>query len=537
MGVNRENKQEVNGNLLGKAKLKSSIGIKIYIQIILISLVAMAVIWSMVLSLQKISNANERIINKQVAEAEAISEISRDYSYINGQVLMHVLTNREGDMEKIGEDINERLAELDMKTKAFDSLLLKDDTRREDFDRFAADYARYKKTVASLLNTSKVNKQQAEVSATSNLYMFNANIEGYIDSIIEYTNREMENEQASIADIIKTVPYIAFGSFGFFGIAIALIIIVISFTVVNPVKKSTNQIDWIVNGIKERRGDLTQRIEVKSRDEIGRLSSGVNDFLGLVQNIISSIIVCCSKLGIQGKVVEENVRKVNEKADNISAIMQEFAAGMEEVSATITMLNEDTLNMENSVIQASDKATRGSDYAKDVKVKAHEVEQRAINSKAEAVSMIESIDASVSQSVKNSKQIYKITELTEEILGIASKTNLLALNASIEAARAGEAGRGFAVVADEIRILADNSRNTANYIQNISDGVVKHVEDLAKNTQEILFFIHNNVLEDYETLERTGKEFFKTAEEMDGIMEDFKFCMTELLYLVKKINK
>lgn len=268
MSVNREKKQKANKNVPKNEKLKSSIGTKIYIQILLISLVAMAVIWFMVSSLQKISDANEKIINKQVVEVEAISEISRDFSYINGQVLIHVLTDREGDMESIGEGINERIAELDVKTKAFDSLLSKGDARREDFDKFAADYARYKKTVESLLNTSKVNKQQAEVSATSNLSMFDANIEGYIDSIIEYTNGEMEREQASIADIFETVPYIAFGSFAFFAISIAVSIIVISLTVVRPVKKSTKQIDMIVNGIKEKEGDLTQRIEVKSRDEI-----------------------------------------------------------------------------------------------------------------------------------------------------------------------------------------------------------------------------------------------------------------------------
>lgn len=68
-------------------------------------------------------------------------------------------------------------------------------------------------------------------------------------------------------------------------------------------------------------------------------------------------------------------------------------------------------------------------------------------------------------SMENSKKVTRINDLSNDILEISSQTNLLALNASIEAARAGEAGKGFAVVAEEIRILADNSRETANSIQ------------------------------------------------------------------------
>lgn len=538
MKTMKKNKKKTNGYIpVKRASEKNKIGTKIYIQILLLAIVASSVIWFMVMSLEKISDANRKIMEEQVAEVEKISEISRDFSYINGQVLMHVLTVREGDMEKIGENIFARIDALDKKTESFDILLEEDGIRREDFDKFIADYTRYKKTVTSLLNTSMVNKQQANVSATSNLSMFESNIEAYIDSIISFTNEEMDREQESINSTLATVPYIAFGSFVFFVVIIGINIIVISLTVVRPIKKSTRQINTIVDEIKAERGDLTVRVESKSKDEIGKLSSGINDFLSLVQSIISGMIRCCKELGKQGKIVEESIGNANIRTENISATMQELAAGMEEVAATITMLNEDTLNMEHTVIQMTDKASEGSSYAKDVKLKAQEVERKAISSKEEAVQVIASIDASVNKSVEDSKQIYKISELTEEILGIASKTNLLALNASIEAARAGEAGRGFAVVADEIRILADNSRSTANYIQEISSEVIGNVENLAKDTESVLSFIHKNVMGDYEVLEATGKEYFESAEEMDNIMEDFKDCMAKLLYLVKEINK
>ena len=87
--------------------------------------------------------------------------------------------------------------------------------------------------------------------------------------------------------------------------------------------------------------------------------------------------------------------------------------------------------------------------------------------------------------MKTAKDVEKIADLTEEILNIASQTNLLALNASIEAARAGEAGKGFAVVADEIRQLADNSRETANSIQDISNGVIASVNDLSNKANSL----------------------------------------------------
>ena len=102
-----------------------------------------------------------------------------------------------------------------------------------------------------------------------------------------------------------------------------------------------------------------------------------------------------------------------------------------------------------------------------------------MNNKEGAGAVMNAIRQKLSDAVAESHNVKQINELTGNILSVASQTNLLALNASIEAARAGEAGRGFAVVADEIRILADDSRNTANNIQTVSNLVISAVESLA----------------------------------------------------------
>ena len=95
------------------------------------------------------------------------------------------------------------------------------------------------------------------------------------------------------------------------------------------------------------------------------------------------------------------------------------------------------------------------------------------------------------------------------------------MNASIEAARAGEAGRGFAVVADEIRNLADNSRNTASNIQEISNLVTLAVERLAENAEQMLRFVDEKIMTDYDGFVAVVQQYAKDAENMNEIISEF----------------
>lgn len=535
-GEKRERKRERGGSRK-KARWIHSVGTKIFGLIALMAVVAIAVILSLASSLNRVNEANKRVMEEQVAQVEKISEISRDFSYINGQVLTHVMTTRESSMESLAEIINNRLGELDAKTEEFDLLLTQEDVRRADYDRFVADYTRYRKTVGSLLNTSMVNKQQAMVSATSNLTMFESNIEEYIDSIITKTNEAMRLTQEEINTTAQGTSRMIPGAFVLFAVILLATIIIIGFSVIRPLKKAAKQIGTIVEEIRENRGDLTKRVTVSSRDEIGRLSEKTNDFLSLVQKITASMISCCEELDRQGGIVGTSVGNADSGADDTSGKVEELAAGMEEVAATVVALSEDTKNMEESMIRMTEKTGEGSEYAQRIREKAYGVEQKALGSKADAVSMLAAMDDAVKESVENSGRIGEISELTDEILGIAGKTNLLALNASIEAARAGEAGRGFSVVADEIRQLADNSKQTAGHIRSISEEVVKNVQTLAENAKKLLSFVHERVLDDYDVLESTGKEYFESAERMDSILQELEESMTRVLVQVSAVSR
>ena len=119
---------------------------------------------------------------------------------------------------------------------------------------------------------------------------------------------------------------------------------------------------------------------------------------------------------------------------------------------------------------------------------------------------------------------------------IASQTNLLALNASIEAARAGEAGKGFAVVADEIRTLAENSTATANNIQSISDLVTQAVRKLSASAEELLSFVDEKVMKDYDNFVSVVDQYKEDAESVNQIIAQVSANTNEIEHTVQGMN-
>ena len=138
-----------------------------------------------------------------------------------------------------------------------------------------------------------------------------------------------------------------------------------------------------------------------------------------------------------------------------------------------------------------------------------------------ANAMVQNIREGLTGSIENSRQVERIQQLTDDILNISSQTNMLALNASIEAARAGEAGRGFAVVAEQIRNLADESRNIANNIQEISLIVTESVSALTVDSQRLIDYVDESILADYEKFSGITNDYRNDASRVNDILKNF----------------
>ena len=520
----------------GKRKRGVGIGIKIMVLLLLLAITAISCVGVLVWTLQSVIGTSDQIVSEQVAEQEKISGLSRQFTYINSQVLTHVMTTNSVTMDTLSEKILQDIADMEQQIEEFGALLSEGDERKEALDSTSAELAKYRKTVESLLVTSAENKTQAYVSATSNLPMFNEHIENYMNRMLEITAQEMEQAQGQMEQSAARVP----GIISVASIALLVVVIVIMLGlrlwVIGPVKKATKQVDELVEGIRCNKGDITKRIHVGSRDEVGRLAIAINDLVAQMQIIIRAITEGCGQMEEKQADIISNVEKVNATADHTMQNLGIMSEGMQLVTGAIDGVQQDTGVLDHTVENMLEVAHNGRDYAADIKEKAGKMKATAVESKQEATLVMKEIDTAMTESIANSRQIHKITELTEEILGIAGTTNLLALNASIEAARAGEAGRGFAVVAEEIRKLADSSRESANNIQEISNRVVESVEELSENATRLLEFMNTRVMKDYDALEDTGSNYHEAADHVDEMMNEFGQKIDELLSVLQNVN-
>ena len=520
----------------GKRKRGVGIGIKIMVLLLLLAITAISCVGVLVWTLQSVIGTSDQIVSEQVAEQEKISGLSRQFTYINSQVLTHVMTTNSVTMDTLSEKILQDIADMEQQIEEFGALLSEGDERKEALDSASAELAKYRKTVESLLVTSAENKTQAYVSATSNLPMFNEHIENYMNRMLEITAQEMEQAQGQMEQSAARVP----GIISVASIALLVVVIVIMLGlrlwVIGPVKKATKQVDELVEGIRCNKGDITKRIHVGSRDEVGRLAIAINDLVAQMQIIIRAITEGCGQMEEKQADIISNVEKVNATADHTMRNLGVMSRGMQLVTGAIEGVQQDTGVLDHTVENMLEVAQNGRDYAADIKEKAGKMKATAVESKQEATLVMKEIDTAMTESIANSRQIHKITELTEEILGIAGTTNLLALNASIEAARAGEAGRGFAVVAEEIRKLADSSRESANNIQEISNRVVESVEELSENATRLLEFMNTRVMKDYDALEDTGSNYHEAADHVDEMMNEFGQKIDELLSVLQNVN-
>lgn len=349
------------------------------------------------------------------------------------------------------------------------------------------------------------------------------------DTIVAELNGLAEVERANSNKAIeqmKSTYYISFViSVVFLIITVAMCVFAIYisvFQVSSPLISVNKQFEEIGNKISQGDGDLTMRVKVKNQDEIGQLANRINWFIEILQRVMGQIIEGSNRLDDIVRKVSDNVSASNGNVQDVSEALESLSATMEEIAATIQSLSENTENVGDEVVGIANRSDEMNSYSADMQKRASSLAQNAMENRENTSRMIGDIVERLRCAIEDSKSVEQVNELTGQILDISSQTNLLALNASIEAARAGDAGKGFAVVADEIRQLADSSRDTANHIQEINELVVRAVNELTDNSNQMIAYIEETVLPDYENFVSSGNQYNSDASFISEVMGEFR---------------
>ena len=311
------------------------------------------------------------------------------------------------------------------------------------------------------------------------------------------------------------------------GICLLLAILILTI-IVSRITKGLMQVNAKIYDLVHNEGDLTQKLDVRSGDELELIAGNVNELLAYIRKIMIGISSGSMRLMSTSRKMVDHLSSADESITDVSATMQEMSAAMEETTSSLNQITEAIDEIYSSVERVAGNADAGKVSSQEMESRASGANDAAAEGEKKANIETEKMAASLNEKIAKSKSVEQIEVLTSNIIEITEQTNLLALNASIEAARAGEAGRGFAVVADEIGKLAGNSADAATKIRQVSAEVIQAVDELAEGSQQMIEFVRNSTEEGFGGLVATSENYATDANAMRAMMEQFAQTAEEL---------
>ncbi|GCD10228.1 methyl-accepting chemotaxis protein [Clostridium tagluense] len=288
--------------------------------------------------------------------------------------------------------------------------------------------------------------------------------------------------------------------------------------------------------LSNNEGDLTSRLEINSKDEVGEIAIGYNKMTSNLQNLVKEIrgtvdhfVQSSEQLTATTEEISATMEMVNESIDQISKGSMDLCATTEEVSASTEEIALTTASL-------SKKAEDSNDASKEIKNRATNVKKNAIEAIKESNEIYEKQRVNIIKAIEEGKVVEQVIVMADSIGNIADQTNLLALNAAIEAARAGESGKGFAVVAEEVRKLAEQSSQAVTNIQNTVIQIKAAFDNLSQSGRDILKFIDDKVKPDYNFLNETGIRYEEDANFVNEMSAGIVLATKQMSETIFEVN-
>ena len=364
-----------------------------------------------------------------------------------------------------------------------------------------------------------LGNEQTEETAVSYTYqgkdkvMYYKTLENGMKFVLTAPKTELQEKSRQLAKQI-------FGGAAFAMILTIIIGTVLGFTITKPI----TQIDGIVKQTAEfefASNSANQHL-YKRKDETGRMAISLHNMRKNLRQMVANIRHVYTDLKNTTEQLSDTTKRVRGMSSVNTDTTQELAAAMEETAATMETVNTTVSDIKERATDIERYSKEGRESSVEVKERAGQLKLKTQAASEKTVQMYENVQQKTEAAMEQAKAVEKINQFTQAILEISCQTNLLALNASIEAARAGESGKGFAVVAEEIKQLSEDTSNEIRKVNDLTQKVFESVKILSTESNELLVFLDETVLADYDKFASLANQYKEDAnyyEETSGSME------------------
>lgn len=494
---------------------------------------------SSVLAVKNIRKVNEnatQIANGYMVCIADLGSIQIETEKIHRLGLSHIVATDLDSMISLVDVIRAEQTVLDGYLSDFEQFI--DDSDRENYEAILSNYEGLKYENANLMAYSaNGNKEAAYALANGAISEYADKIDQNIMAIQEVVNNNADTAKQQLTKVYKYSLTVSFVTIAVSTASLLFAVFSVLKMVIVPLSKTKNEINEIIDDIDRREGDLTRRVTIMENQEVAAVGSGINLFMGKLQDIFKTIIHNSKRMEMVVNEVRESVMTSNSSVSDLSALTEELSATMQEMSDNASLINSNTESVAGEVNQIAERTTEINNYTKEMKGHADSMESAARSNMESTGTKVNEILEVLNRAIEDSNSVNQVNSLTDDILNIASQTNLLALNASIEAARAGDAGRGFAVVATEISQLAAASQEAANRIQQINSVVTQAVHNLADNANGLVQYMNESILPEFEEFVTAGSEYKNKATYIENVMNEFESKTDSLKNTMVEIQK
>lgn len=404
----------------------------------------------------KLGDYAKTIAKVHLQEIQLLIQADRDlYQALEAQ--RSLLTLSPADTRALREILQENAQQA--QDRVLRALSLNQTVSPKDLETFQKLFSQWKSLSDQVVNLvlDQAGAQAKDLSYGKQKDAFDA-LRKYIDELeearlaqVEATTQQIETEISWICNFTLFTLIIVIGLIATATYHLPLIIVA-------PLSKIIESIHGIANGD----GDLTQRLTVKSQDELGVLSQHFNQFMIKLHSIVVDIMQ-------NAEIVAHAAQKLLQQSTNSQRAVDKQEIS---VSTVVTAVNELT----KAISEVARNTNTTAADTQQVAANTDHVQVRIRQAVAQVHSLTNRIGETTEVMLKLEQQAKEVNSVIDVIRGVADQTNLLALNAAIEAARAGEQGRGFAVVADEVRTLASRTQQSTQDIQNMLETLQSGVQ-------------------------------------------------------------